>query len=84
MVMVTFCLRLAFPQRDPDIKICMERLYLGGDFRQHQWERGESERKGEKTNTSCANEQLGLSSTGHCWEMVCDTLEIITPRVRKP
>lgn len=28
-----------------------------------------SDREEEKANTGCANEQLGLSPTGHCWEM---------------
>lgn len=62
----------------------MERLYFGGNLRQHQWGSEESERKEEKANTESTNEQLGLSSTGHCWEIVCNTLGIITLRVRKP
>lgn len=62
----------------------MEILYLGGNLRQYQWGSEESERKEEKANTGCTTEQLGLSSTGHCRDIVCNTLGIITMRVRKP
>ena len=50
---------LGLPKADAESRICVKRVYLGGDFQKHRWTNREVRGEGKEANRGHVRRQVG-------------------------